>query len=307
MIYRIMRSDEWNTVADLIYKSLNVWYLKNRGFELVQGAVASMLVFPREYESLDPGCCVVAEDETTGRLAGSSFFHVRPTHVALGILNVHPDFFGQKVASGLVRYIIDVAQKHQLPLRLVSSAMNLDSFNLYNRYGFVPTIFFQDMIVTVPDGGFSVKLPCGTSIRSATESDIAEMVALEEELYSINREKDFRFFLKNSSGIWHMSVLVNDVTGQIEGFTASVCDPGSHMIGPGIARTQEQMAALIAAELSRYPGQNFVWLIPSDCKTLSQAMYELGAKNCELHIGQVRGDFVPARGVVIPSFMPETS
>ncbi|MDO5565231.1 MAG: GNAT family N-acetyltransferase [Planctomycetia bacterium] len=307
MIYRIMRPDEWNNVADLIHKSLNVWYLKNRGFELVPGAVDSMLVFPREYEALDPGCCVVAEDEKTGRLAGSCFFHVRSTHVSLGILNVHPDFFGQKVASGLVRYVVDVAEKHQLPLRLVSSAMNLDSFNLYNRNGFVPTIFFQDMIITVPVKGLSVKLPPGTSIRSATESDVPGMVALEEELYSINREKDFRFFLKNASGVWHMSVLVNDATGQIEGFTASVCDPGSHMIGPGISRTQEQMAALIAAELSHYPGQNFVWLIPSECKTLSRAMYDLGAKNCDLHIGQVRGDYVPAKGVVIPSFMPETS
>lgn len=307
MNYRIMRSDDWNNVADLIYKSLNTWYLKNRGFELVTGPVDSMLVFPREYELLDPGCCVVAEDEESGRLTGSCFFHIRPTHVALGILNVHPEFFGQKVASGLVRYVIEVAEKHGLPLRLVSSAMNLDSFNLYNRYGFVPTIFFQDMLVTVPEGGFEASLPPGMAIRSAEEEDVPEMVALEEELYSLNREKDFRFFLKNTTGIWHMSVLIDETTGRMEGFTASVCDPGSHMIGPGIARTQEQMAALITTELSRYPGETFVWLVPSNCKELSRAMYDLGAKNCELHIGQVRGEYVPAQGVVLPSFMPETS
>lgn len=307
MRYRLMRSDDWNEVAELIYKSLNTWYLKNRGFELVTGPADTMLVFPRVYEALDPGSCVVAEDEASGRIAGSCFFHERLTHVSLGILNVHPDFFGKKVASGLVRYVVDIAEKSNRPLRLVSSAMNLESFNLYNRHGFVPTLFFQDMTVRVPEEGFPVDLPPGTTIRPAQMEDVLEMVALEEELYSINRDKDFRFFIENADGIWGMSVLTDVASGRIHGFTASVCDPGSHMIGPGIARTEEQMAALIAFELSRYPGENFVWLIPSDCKTLRKAMFELGAKNCELHIGQVRGEYVPPKGIVLPSFMPETS
>ena len=307
IIYRPMTSEDWTPVAELIYESLNTWYRKNRGFDLVSGPRSKMLVFPRVYESLDPGCCVVAINDKTDHVVGSCFYHPRPTHVSLGILNVHPVYFRQKVASGLLRYVIDFAEQKKLPLRLVSSAMNLESFSLYNRYGFIPTIAFQDMTAKVPDTGFDVAAPAGTTLRPAVMDDVPAMTALEMELYSIDREKDFRFFIKNEEGIWHTSVLIRQSTGAMEGFVSSVFDPGSNMIGPGIARTQEGMAALIRAELNQHCGRSPVWLIPADCVELRKAMYELKAQNCEIHFGQVRGSFTPATGVVLPSFMPETS
>ncbi|MDR0609768.1 MAG: hypothetical protein LBG58_06640 [Planctomycetaceae bacterium] len=51
------------------------------------------------YESLDPNCCVLVEEINSKRIAGSCFFHPRPRHVSLGILNTRPDFFGNGVAS----------------------------------------------------------------------------------------------------------------------------------------------------------------------------------------------------------------
>ncbi len=307
MEVRLLRSEEYDQAATLIYESLNQWYQKNRGFKLVTGPVESMLLFPRVYEALDPHCCVVVEDNSTGRLSGTCFFHPRPTHVSLGIMNVHPDYFGQGVGSMLLKYIIDIAEARHQSLRLVSSAMNLESFCLYNRYGFVPTIFFQDMTVRVPEKGFAIQCPEGKSIHRASFEDIPAMVALERELYSIEREKDFRFFIQNEDNIWRTSLLVDEKSGELEGFVSSVLDPGSHMIGPGVSRTEEGMAALIRYELNACPGKTPVWLIPSHCLKLRQSMFELGAKNCELHIGQVRGEYTAATGVIIPSFMPETS
>jgi hypothetical protein len=35
-------------------------------------------------------------------------------------------------------------------------------------------------------------------------------------------------------------------------------------------------------------------------------MYDWGARNCELHFGQVRGAFQAFRGVNLPAFLPET-
>jgi hypothetical protein len=35
-------------------------------------------------------------------------------------------------------------------------------------------------------------------------------------------------------------------------------------------------------------------------------MYDWGARNCELHLCQVRGEFQPFRGISMPSFLPET-
>ncbi|MDO5553983.1 MAG: GNAT family N-acetyltransferase [Planctomycetia bacterium] len=303
---RLMKRDDWNAVAEVIHSSLNAWYLKNRGFKLVPGPVETMLLFPRIYEALDPDSCVLVEDRDAGRIAGSCFFHVRPTHVSLGILNVHPDYFGRRVAATMLKYVIAKADSLQLPLRLVSSAMNLDSFSLYNRYGFSPYATYQDMTLTVPKGGFPVGVPEGWHLRPATLDDVAGMVALEKELCGIERSKDFRFFIENQHEIWRTSLVVNDVSGKIDGFTASVCDPGSNMIGPGVARHDDLMAALIRHELNAYEGRSPVWLVPTDHFPLRQAMYVLGAKNCEIHFAQSLGPVTPPAGVVLPTFMPES-
>lgn len=39
---------------------------------------------------------------------------------------------------------------------------------------------------------------------------------------------------------------------------------------------------------------------------LVRKLYELGARNSELHFCQVRGEFQPFRGLSLPSFLPET-
>ncbi|MBQ9799715.1 MAG: hypothetical protein IJO40_07225, partial [Thermoguttaceae bacterium] len=238
----------------------------------------------------------------------SCFFHPRPTHVSLGIMTVAPEYFGRKVSSKLLKYIVDVAERRNQPLRLVSSAMNLDSFSSYNRAGFVPTAVFQDMTVAVPAEGFPVDAPAGTTIRPATPEDVPALVALETEIYGIDRSKDFAYFIENKDGIWGLSVLVDDATGEICGFVGSVKDPGSAMVGPGAARTEAQAAALIRTELNRYAGKwSPIFLIPTDAKELRAAMYALGAKNTEIHVAQVRGEAGPRNGVVLPTFMPETA
>ncbi len=300
-----MRAGDWDDVAGLIHSSLNVWYEKNRGFRLVDGNWETMLLFPRVYEELDPGCCVLAEETTSRRIAGACFFHPRSTHIGLGIMNTHPDFFGNGVASLMLRYITDEAKRRKLPVRLVSAATNVDSFSLYSKAGFVPTRFFQDMTVKVPETGFDAAAPQGWTLRDATLADIPQIVALEKELSHIEREKDYHFFLRNSGNIWHMSVLIGP-DGELGGFLASVNDPGSNMLGPGLARNEELAAALVRGELCFHRGRSPVWLVPSASRRLVDAMYAIGAKNCELHVTQVLGDYTPETGIVFPTFMPET-
>ncbi len=303
---RLMEPKDWDEVARLIHASLNVWYKKNRGFELVGGPWETMLVFPRVYESLDPNCCILAVDSASGRIAGSCFFHPRPTHVSLGIMNVHPDFFGKKAAMPMLRYILDLAAKENKPVRLVSNAMNLDSFSVYNKAGFVPTCLFQEMVLKVPEEGVPCHCPQGCTIRDAKPDDIPEMVALEMELYGIHREKDFRYFIANEQKIWHSSVLI-DESGKIAGFLHSINDPGSNMLGPGIARTEAQATGLICAELNRHKGRTPAWIVPSHAQETLRELYSLGAKNFEINVSQVYGTAPPAKGIVLPTFMPETS
>src|SRR2546423_11096130 len=92
---RALRPDEFDEVADLICISTNYWYEAQRGFRVFPAGPQSCRLFPEVYEALDPGCCVVAEDLASGRLTGSCFYHPRETHVSLGIMNVHPNYFGR--------------------------------------------------------------------------------------------------------------------------------------------------------------------------------------------------------------------
>jgi GNAT superfamily N-acetyltransferase len=302
---RAMRPDEFDAVADLICISTNYWYESQRGFRVFPAGPRSCRLFPEVYDALDPGCCVVAEDSETGRLIGSCFYHPRETHVSLGIMNVHPNYFGRRVASRLLQFVIDFAERAQKPVRLVSSAMNLDSFSLYTRAGFVPRAAFADMALTVPLNGPRLDHPDLHRVRAATPQDVPAMAALEEEVAHILREKDYRFFIENRQGIWN-TFICESPSGAIDGFLVSVHHPGSHMLGPGAMRTDEAAAALIATQLNHHAGRSPIFLVPLDRPALHRQVYQWGGKNVEIHFAQVRGTDTPPNGVVMPTFMPET-
>ena len=145
-----MRKDEWQEVAELIYHSTNSWYSTNGKETIFKGPPADTLLFCQVYEDIDPGCCLIAQCKETGKIAGSCFYHPRKTHVSLGIMNVSPDFFGQGIARRLLTKIIQMADDQSLPVRLVSSAQNLDSFSLYTRQGFPRLRHFRICILKLP-------------------------------------------------------------------------------------------------------------------------------------------------------------
>ena len=131
------------------------------------------------------------------------------------------------------------------------------------------------------------------------------MVALEEELTGIRRGGDFAHFVTNAQGIWHVSVLEGD-GGRLDAFVGSVAHPGSRMVGPGVARTDDDAAAVLLAELDRHRGHSPVFLVPVDAAGLVAQAYAWGGRNVEMHVHQVRGDCPPMHGVTLPTFMPET-
>jgi len=301
---RPLRPDEWDDVATLIHRSTNAWYRKNLNREIFGADPLACRVFPEIYEALDPGCCLVAED-ATGWLAGSCFYHPRETHWALGIMNAAPEARG--AANALLREITRLADEAGLPLRLVSSACNLDSFSLYSKAGFVPVRVYQDMILTVPETGMDPATAPErvSSVRPATMEDLDAIVALEQEISGIRREKDHRFFIENRQGVW--TTLVADGADGLESFLTSIAHPGSRMLGPGVSRNAAAALALIWVHLDRaHRGHAPVWLAPADETELVHACYQWGARNCELHLAQVRGGERRHDGLVFPTFMPET-
>ena len=305
MRLRAMEQKDWNEVAELVCLSTNHWYQCSGKPPIFQSGPESCLLFCQVYEDLDPGCCIMAEDESTGRIMGSCFYHPRDTHISLGIMNVHPNHFHRGVASELLKFITGLADREGKPVRLVSSAMNLDSFSLYTRAGFVPRATFQDVLLEVPRDGLKQKANGWERVRDATAEDVPAMVALEEQVGGIRRDKDYRYFLDNRLGIWHASV-IEEGPGRIAGFLCSVAHPGSNMLGPGAMVNAEDAAALILTELNHHRGRSPVFLVPVDQAGLVQQIYAWGGRNCEIHFCQVRGEFRPFDGIVMPTFMPET-
>lgn len=302
-----MTRDDRDEVADLIYASINTWYRLRGMPQILRGGPAVANVFFDTYHALEPGNGVVAEHRETRRLMGSCFYHPRKHHVALGIMNVHPNYFGMGVARALLQYIIDFTEhRGSKALRLTQSAFNLDSFSLYNRAGFVPRHAYQDMYLSVPKGGMKRRVPGAKFVRDATLADVSAMAALEMELSGVSRVEDYRFCLRNKLGFFHTSVFQN-AAGGIDGFLISSGHAALNMLGPGVCRTDEQAIALIQCELDRHRNRTPVVLIPVEREKIVHQMYAWGAKNCELHFCQVRGEFQPFKGINLPTFVLETA
>jgi len=292
-------------VAELIFHSTNAWYEGHGRPAIFRGEPDCTALFFDVYHALPGSAGIVAEHQPSGQLAGSCFYHLRPTHMSLGIMNVDPGHFGRGVAVLLLERIIELADGEARPLRLVSSAGNLDSFSLYTRKGFVPRVAYQDMYLQVPPAGLNIEDLPADRVRPAVLADVERIADLEMAVNHIRRDGDYAHFITNPEGIWH-TLGLEGRAGRLDGFLVSCAHPASRMIGPGAARTEQQAAALLIAQLNHHRGHTPVFLVPVHCADLVGRLYALGARNCELHFSQVRGYWPGLDGVNMPTFMPET-
>ena len=297
--------DRWDQVAELICEGTNCWY-RNHGMPDIFGSAEHARLFPEVYESLDPGCCLIAVETATGTMAASCFYHPRQTHLSLGIMNVSPQHWGRGLAGQLLQHIIDEGQRRGLPVRLVSSALNLDSYSLYTRFGFVPQQLFQDMMLPEFTDDQWPKDVKRDRIRQASMADLDAICQLDRELTGLDRRQDFAHFLENAKAIWRVSVC-EDGAGQVSGVMASINHPGCRMIGPGFSRNQETSLMLILDARLRFGSESPVVLVPASAASLIGRLYALGARNTELHVSQLRGRMPAPSGVSHPTFLPESS
>ncbi|MFM7182076.1 MAG: GNAT family N-acetyltransferase [Verrucomicrobiales bacterium] len=292
-------------LARLIHHSTNTWYERNRGYRIFTCTPEDCRIFPDFYGELDPGQAIALRCRKDRLIAASCFYHPRITHASLGIMNVHPEHAGRGLASRLLGEITARAEGARLPLRLVSSAMNLDSYSLYTRHGFVPFAIYQDMLLRVPEEGLPPAAQELPRVRPAGTKDIAAMVDLEMEIAGIRRPGDIARFVEDTSGWWRVFVVENP-DGSLDGYLASIDHPASRIIGPGVAHGDATAVALARAQLDHFRGLQPLILLPADRPALSRALHDLGARNCEIHFAQARGPVPKPTGIVFPTFLPES-
>ncbi len=301
---RDMCLEDREAVSRLIFHSTNRYYQSIGRDPIFQGDELSPSQMFDVYQQLDANQGIVAIDDQSQEMIGLCFVHPRETHFSLGIMNVHPEHFGRRVARTILSQIIQRASEAGKPVRLVSSCLNLDSYSLYTRAGFVPFCTFQDMILEVPESGLTQPPPNGLVVRPGTLDDVDGMVAIEREVAGITRRNDYEYFLRNTEGFWHVSVV--ESAGELDGFLVSCGSEAFNMLGPGVSRTEDQAAALIYAELNQQAGRTPVFLVPVAAGQLVKQLYAWGARNCEMHVAQAYGPAQLPAGVIMPTFLPES-
>ena len=189
-----LRPDENSAVADLLHRSLVNWYESR----LRQGArfgdsPEPFRLIPETYAALDPGEAIAARDAGTQALLGVCFVHPRESHYAVGIVASAPEAAGRGVARAMMEEAIRRARVAGLPVRLVSSLLNLDSFSLYTRLGFVPGTVFQDLLFHVPAAGLAGVAPAGIErVREARADEAAALADYEAAVQGLRRESMVR-------------------------------------------------------------------------------------------------------------------
>ncbi|MBI5204020.1 MAG: GNAT family N-acetyltransferase [Nitrospirae bacterium] len=312
--------------AEMLYTSFNAWYWKHGwGKDYFGCRPEETAIFYDIYNDLTPGHSIAAFDNNTGRMMGACFYHPREYHVSLGIMSVHPDYWRRGVGKAMVDHILSFTQENNYKAcRLVGSAINMNSFSLYNRSGFIPRVIHNDMVINVSGDNPYTHAPGEDRVRDAAIKDVSGMGDLEMEVSGIRRERDYRYAIvrpgesallsespkaacvrKNPREVLHASVYENDQKG-IDGFMISVKHSALNMMGPCVARTEEIAIALIRRELERFRGTWVLFVVPVEKRKMVEQLYKWGAVNVETHLKQVWGEFQPFKGVNMPSFLPET-
>lgn len=304
---RPLADDDIPAYADMLFGAFNAWWWKHGlGRDFYECRPIDTAVFYHIYNDMTPGKNIAAFHSETDRLMGACFYHPRETHVSLGIMAVHPNYVGNGVARAMVDYILGYTRDNDYSsCRLVNSAMNLDSFSLYNKAGFTPRQMFQDMIINVPEGGINQHVARENWVREARKEDIPLIGDLEMEISGIQRELDYRYAIENPRGLMHAAVCENE-TGAIDGFLMSLKSPALNILGPCFARDADTVLALLRNDINRFSGTWALFVVPMQERKIVDQLYEWKAFNVETHVLQVWGDFTPIKGVVLPSYLPES-
>jgi GNAT superfamily N-acetyltransferase len=307
LLLRPLESRDIINYTDMLYGSFNKWYWEHGwGKDYFGCKPQDTSIFYDIYNDLSPGRSIAVFDDKSGSLMGACFYHPREYHVSLGIMCVHPGYWGKGAGRAMVDHILNFTRENSYKAcRLVGSALNMNSFSLYNRSGFVPRASYNDMVINVSSDTLKMRVTGEERVRKAVIEDVAMIGELEMAVSGIKRGIDYRYAVDNPRKILHLSVYENS-QGAVDGFMILVKHSALNMLGPCVARSEEIALSLISKELERFSGTWVLMLIPMEKRRMVEQAYKWGAINVETHLKQVWGEFQPFKGVNMPSFLPET-
>ncbi|WAK00832.1 hypothetical protein [Methylobacter sp. YRD-M1] len=123
---------------------------------------------------------------------------------------------------------------------------------------------------------------------------------LELAVSGIAREPDYRYAIDDPFGIMTATV-PDDGRGDIDGFVLAIKHHALPMIGPMVARTEDDAIALLRTMLDRFRSSSALLVVPMACRKVVAALYGWGAECRDSSAAGERS--VPAfRGREFPQF-----
>ncbi|HEY4187827.1 MAG TPA: GNAT family N-acetyltransferase [Polyangia bacterium] len=216
----------------------------------------------RSYLDLDGDGCVVAE--TGGVPVGVGFIHLRGLTASIGPVAARPG--GPRgVGRALMDHLTNLS-RNCTSVRLFQDGFNPDSFGLYTQLGFV----VRDVapyLLAVEMKPAARALP---EIRPGRAEDIENIIELDRRLIGADRTRDIEFLFVTGT------VMVLERRRAIEGFLFLRALPARAVVGPAVATSEENLAALIDAASLALPGRSAVMRASAAAPLVLRRTFERG-------------------------------
>lgn len=211
-----------------------------------------------------------------GRLVGTGMrWNYGPDFATVGMIIVDGDYRGQRLGSRIVDALLDGAGDRSVILNAT-----LDGLELYRRRG------FEGFDATSQHQGILEPLPApdpAFHVEPATDADWAAMKALDESAAGMPRGR----VLDALAAVATASVLRGD-GGSLRGYTVCREFGRGHVIGPVIAGSVDEAAALIAHAMAPLVGR-FVRVNTSARSGLGDWLAARGLVKVDSEEAMVRG------------------
>jgi hypothetical protein len=199
----------------------------------------------RAYLDLDPEGCAIARSGS--EVVGVGFAHPRGDATSIGPLAARPGA-PAGVARALMGELAAVAA-HSTSLRLFQDSFNPDSFGLYARLGYSVV----DVAPYLLAERLSPPVAAPLSVRALRSDDLPAVERYDLARTGADRRRDIALLASTGSGL-----IVFGLDHEISGYLFFRSLPARVVIGPGVAESAEEMAALVDGVAFELPGRGAV-------------------------------------------------
>jgi hypothetical protein len=247
----------------------------------------------RYYLSQDPKGCIVAEQD--GTICGSVFSRRRGDRVSIGPVTVDPSSQAIGVGRRMMQAIFDL-HPDAASFRLSQAAFNKESFSLYSKTGFVAA---EQLLRLDRPSAPETPEEDEPHVRVVTAESGSVVVDLDRRLTGVERERE----LPTLFGMGRVYFHGGDTDTQ--GYLVAIPTPGPTLLGPAVAHSEAQLAALLRAALRDIGPRASALHLPARFAPIIDECFRLGFRLFCLETFMVRGEWRPPPAFYLHAMFPE--